>query len=182
MKKITLDNVAKIVAVAVAVVFVYSKVFPSVSFSDNVYGEQTEAQTQIESQNTFQTVATSEESGYEEIQGTIVDGVQVIEFDLKLNSYPTLNLKANTPVRLIINATEETINSCNYRIISEDLGIQSQLDVGENIIEFTTGEANQYVYTCWMGMIGAYANVYDDVEPSAFFGENLSTGGCCSFR
>ncbi len=180
MKKITLDNLVKVVAVAVAVVFVYSKVFPSVSFSDNVYGEQTETQAQSTTSEDFATV--SEENSYEEIQGTVVEGVQVIEFDLRANSYPTLNLKANTPVKLVINVAEDTLNSCNYRIISEELGIQSQLGVGQNIIEFTPGEANQYVYTCWMGMIGAYVNVYDDVEPSAFYGENLSAGGCCSFK
>ncbi len=181
MKKFTLENVFKIVAVAVAVVFVSSKVFTGDDLSNDVYAEQNESTFTTESvATTSENVSATDQSSYEEIQGEIVDGVQVIEFDLQPYGYPTLNLKANTPTRLIINASEDVLSSCNYRIISEDLGIQSELGIGQNVIEFTTGEANQYVYTCWMGMIGAYANVYDDIEPSAFYGENLSSGGCCA--
>ncbi len=180
MKKMNLNSFAKIVAGAVAVVFIYSRVLTGGSFSDNVYGEQNQGSTTTENVVTTGSFETTEDGGYEEIQGSIVDGVQVIEFDLQANNYPTLNLKANTPTRLVINVSEDVLNSCNYRMISEDLGIRGELGVGQNVIEFTPGEANQYTYTCWMGMIGAYVNVYDDVEPSAFYGENLSAGGCCS--
>ncbi len=180
MKKFTLENVFKVVAVAVAVVFVYSNVSTGNDLSKNVYAEQGESTVVTESVATNSENVNTSDEGYEEIQGEIVDGVQVIEFDLQPYGYPTLNLKANTPTRLIINANENVLSSCNYRIISEDLGFQQELGVGQNVIEFTTGEANQYTYTCWMGMIGAYANVYDDIEPSAFYGENLSAGGCCA--
>ncbi len=175
MKKFTLDNVFKVVAVAVAVVFVSSKVFGGSDITNEVYAEQSETTNSLQTES----VANNIENGYQEITGEIVDGVQVLEFDLRANSYPTLNLKANTPTKLIINVSENDLNSCNYRMISEDLGILHEFTVGENIIEFTPGDANQYVYTCWMGMIGAYVNVYDDIEPSAFYSENLATGGCC---
>ncbi len=116
-----------------------------------------------------------------EVTATIEDGVQVFKFDLQPNSYPTLNVKTGMPVKLIINADEYSLNSCNYSLVSYDLNVFKDLDYGENIIEFTPAVEGQYAYTCWMGMIGAYINVSDAQEaPEAFYGENVSAGGCCS--
>ncbi len=130
--------------------------------------------------NVVNTVA-QEQTNTGEVSATIVDGVQVIEFDLQPNSYPTLNVKAGMPVKLIINADENSLNSCNYSLASYDLNVFTELNYGENIIEFTPATEGQYAYTCWMGMIGAYINVSDEQEtPEAFYGENVSAGGCCS--
>ncbi len=116
----------------------------------------------------------------EKIEGAIVDGVQVIETDLKVFGYPSIVVQKDKPVKLIINATNETLNSCNYEIIMNDFGIITPLNVGENIIEFTPTETGEFVYTCWMGMIGATITVVDDdIVPSSSYGGNISTGGCC---
>ncbi len=115
------------------------------------------------------------------IEGSIEDNVQVIEFDLESYSYPNLEVKSGVPVRLVINVDEYNLNSCNYIIFSSDFGFQKELVVGQNIIEFTPSDTGQYIYTCWMGMLGAYINVVDgDITPSATYGENVSAGGCCS--
>ncbi len=117
----------------------------------------------------------------EVIDGYVEGDVQVIEFDLNSYSFPNLTVKANQPVKLVINADENSLNSCNYMIISQDLGFQKELQLGENIIELAPIEAGNYIYSCWMGMIGANIYVVDeDVTPNATFGENVSIGGCCS--
>ncbi len=116
-----------------------------------------------------------------EVTASVVDGVQVIEFDLQPNSYPTLNVKAGMPVKLIINADENSLNSCNYSLVSYDLNIFADLNYGENVIEFTPANEGQYVYTCWMGMLGANINVSSDQEaPEAFYGPNVASSSCCS--
>ncbi len=118
----------------------------------------------------------------EKIEGAIVDGVQVIETDLTVFGYPSIVVQKDKPVKLIINATNDTLNSCNNKIIMNDFGIIAPLNIGENIIEFTPTETGEFVYTCWMGMIGATITVVDeDIVPSSSYGENISTGGCCSF-
>ncbi len=172
MKK-NLDKVVKVVCVAVAIVFVSSKLSIISNPVDDVYGEEVVSQT-----STVQNVQETE-NVESTVEGAIVDGVQVIEFDLQSNSLPSLNLQAGVPVKLIINADENNLNSCNYRIISNTLGIQQQLDVGVNEITFTPNEVGQFSYSCWMGMIGANINVEENITPSAVYGENVSAGGCC---
>ncbi len=116
----------------------------------------------------------------EKIEGYVENGVQIIEFDLQSNSYPSLEVKAGMPVRLIINVDENVLNGCNYVMSSTDMGFQKQLNIGENIIEFTPTETGQYIYSCYMGMIGAYINVVDEtVTPNGIYGDNVSAGGCC---
>ncbi len=174
MNKIKLDTVFKAVVLCVAVVFVYSQFFSQPTLSEDVYGGENLSTGVVNTE-------VNSEVNLEEIQGSMVDGVQVIEFDLQNNAYPNLILKSNVPAKLIINVDSGVLNSCNFRIISEDLGIQQQLEEGQNIIEFTPGEAGEYIYTCWMGMIGAYVTVSDEVEPGAVYGGNVSQGGCCSY-
>ncbi len=176
--KNNLNKAVKVVCIAVAIVFVSSKFSLINDPIDKVYGEQ--VQTQTEENNIVQREV--QESTDSEIKAEIVDGVQVIEFDLQNNSLPTLNLQAGVPVKLIINADENSLNSCNYRIISNDLGIKEQLDYGRNEITFTPNEVGQFSYSCWMGMIGADINVEENIAPGAVYGQNVSSGGCCGVR
>lgn len=173
MKKNKLDFVFKSVIVGVLIVFIYSRVSIMKSTINEVYGQQ------IEQNNLL-----LNDSNYDVdklIEGKLDNGIQVIEFDLQSYSYPTLNVQANKPVKLIINADEKSLNSCNYRIISQDFGIQCELGIGENIIEFTPTKTGAYVYNCWMGMIGANINVTDKEDvPSAYYDTNISQGNCCS--
>ncbi len=116
------------------------------------------------------------------VDARIEDGVQVFEFDLQPNSYPSLNINPNMPVRLIINADSNSLNSCNYVIASLDIGFQKQLDYGENILDFTVDREGEFIYTCWMSMLGATITASEDIEtPSAEYLGNVATSGCCSF-
>ncbi len=151
----------------------------------NVFSKDVNANSVVETQNLDTTqvqqsnINTNTSSG--EVMATIVDGVQVIEFDLQPNSYPTINVKKDMPVKLIINADEYSLNSCNYSLVSYDLNIFKDLNYGENIIEFTPAYEGQYLYNCWMGMIGANINVTSTQEtPEAFYRENIASSSCCS--
>ncbi len=178
MNKKILDRVFKVVVILVAFVFISGRFFNFNEPTTEIYGGENSVGTQYEAINTSQP---AEVSG-EPIQGVVEDGVQIIEFDLQSNGFPTIDVEVGKPVRLIINADESALNSCNYVIVSLDYGIEQQLDVGQNIIEFTPTQTGQFVYSCWMGMLGAYINVYDDVpKPTAYYGGNVSQGGCCSF-
>lgn len=179
MNKKILDKIFLVVAVCVVGVFVSSNfLFANKAENIQVIKSTDESKEEIKIVNNE-----SINSLDGEILGSVENGVQIIEFDLKNDSYPHLNVSAEIPVKLIINVDEESLNGCNYVVISSDFGIEQQLDIGENIIEFMPNESGQYVYSCWMGMVGAYINVYDeDITPSATYGENITQGGgCCSF-
>ncbi len=114
------------------------------------------------------------------IETSIEDGVQVIKFDLEGNDYPTLNLKANMPTKLIVNVEDYKLTSCNSSIYSLNADFQHDFTVGENIIEIPSLEEGEYVYTCWMGMIGANIYVSEDLEnPSAFYDTGFTGGSSC---
>ncbi len=159
----------------------------------NWFGKDVNANSQIENQNLgsdeINEISSLNTLGLSEVDSTnngtisskIEDGVQVFRFDLQANSLPTLNVKAGVPVRLVINADQNNLNSCNYAIVSNDLGIQKEFNYGENIIEFTVDSEGQYLYSCWMGMIGANINVSNSQEiPEAFYGPNVAGASCCS--
>ncbi len=171
------------VGLAIIAIFLATMQF-DVFGKENSTGSATETQNLSSNQNNQNNIVNTvsqENTNTSEVTATVVDGVQVIEFDLQQNSYPTLNVKTGMPVKLIINADESSLNSCNYSLVSYDLNVFAELNYGENIIEFTPAIEGQYAYTCWMGMIGAYINVSDSQEtPEAFYGENVSQGGCCS--
>ncbi len=176
MKKEKLDMLTKGVLVCAIAVFAISQFNLNTSIKNEVYGEELNV-------NYLGLEEDINEIASEDIKVKVEEGIQVIEFELQNNSYPNIHVQANKPVKLIINTDENSLNSCNYVIVSLDLGIQYQLDVGKNVIEFTPTESGEYVYSCWMGMIGANINVVDgNIEPSAYYGQNISQGGCCSYQ
>ncbi|MFV0440126.1 MAG: cupredoxin domain-containing protein [Lachnospirales bacterium] len=171
MKKI-LNSTVVIVVVVFGSVFVIDKI--------DLYGD-TEDNDFIKS-STYEQVNYSNNRVEElrEVEGYMDEGVQVIKFDLESNAFPTINLKKGVPTKLIINA-DDSLNNCNYEIVSDDLNFKKELELGENIIEFTPDEEGLYVYTCWMGMLGAHINVVDkDIVPNGFYGENIALDSCCT--
>ena len=73
--------------------------------------------------------------------------------------YPNISVKAGIPVKWVIKADSSDLNGCNSRIVIPELGIEKQLQSGENIIEFTPDHTGTINYSCWMGMIRAKINV-----------------------
>ncbi len=175
MKKDNLDNLVKVTVICVAIVFIMNKLTSTLNTSNDVYA--------IETNNKYINVEQTSIVDDENIKVSMKNGVQVIEFDLQTYAYPTINIQNNMPVELIINVDKENLNTCNYKIISPYLGIEHQLEIGKNVIEFIPTERGEYIYSCWMGMIGAKINIREDnASPSAYYEENISIGGCCTIR
>lgn len=87
------------------------------------------------------------------------NGIQYVYSELQPGKYPDITVKAGEPVRWEINASKDSINGCNYKILLQDFGLEHTFTEGKNIIEFTPEEAGTYTYTCWMGMITGKINV-----------------------
>ena len=81
------------------------------------------------------------------------NGVQYVSSVLESGKYPDITVKAGEPVKWTIQASKESINGCNYKILLQDFDLEHVFEEGDNIIEFTPITAGVYTYTCWMGMI-----------------------------
>ncbi len=170
MKKKNLNVIFSVVAVLTIGLFITNNIK---RITENVYAGNV---------NNIDTYVVQNDANIptEEIVGAVENGVQVIKFDLSDRSYPNITVSKGKPVKLVINVDRDSLNSCNYVMVSKDMGFQQQLNEGENIIEFTPSASGDYVYSCWMGMIGAYITVVDEeIVPTATYGENVSAGGCC---
>ena len=86
-------------------------------------------------------------------QAYIKDGVQYVHSELSSGKYPDITVRAGEPVEWEIEASEDNINGCNYKIFLQDFGLEHTFTEGKNIIKFTPEQAGTYTYTCWMGMI-----------------------------
>lgn len=95
------------------------------------------------------------------IEGEMIDGKQVVKFDLGRRNYEDIVVQKGVPVELIINATKGTLNGCNRTLILNDFNLKSDLNVGENVITFTPTKTGTFTYSCWMGMIRNTIKVID---------------------
>lgn len=89
-------------------------------------------------------------------------GTQVIRSTLTGGSYPNITVKANIPVKWIIDVPAGALNGCNYRMLLRAYGITHTFSEGENVIEFTPDKTGTVSYTCWMGMIRGNIFVTDE--------------------
>lgn len=91
----------------------------------------------------------------------IIDGKQMISSTLSANTYPSITVKKDAPVKWSIYAQEENINGCNNRIFIDEYGIEYTFKPGDNLIEFIPTKTGTFQYSCWMGMIRATINVVE---------------------
>jgi plastocyanin domain-containing protein len=90
----------------------------------------------------------------------MIDGVQVVNSTLEVDSYPNITVKVGTAVKWIIDAPEGSIGYCNDRVNVDEYGIKEYpFKLGENVIEFMPDEVGQFTYSCWMDMIHATITV-----------------------
>jgi len=79
---------------------------------------------------------------------------QEVSMDLTYDGYSpsTINIKKGVPVRWKINAKQ--ISGCTREIMIESLGIKKELQMGENIIEFTAPDnVSELEFSCGMRMV-----------------------------
>ena len=80
--------------------------------------------------------------------------VQVVEMELNKFGYEpnVLYIKSGVPVRWEINVKEMT--GCTNAIEIESLGVEQDLKVGKNVIEFTPPKnVSEIKFSCWMKMV-----------------------------
>lgn len=94
----------------------------------------------------------------------LIDGYQYIELIASEIGYSpkTLFVSKDYPVRL--NIIGKSLNNCNNTILIPKLGIETKLQSGNNIIEFTPQETGELVYTCWMGMLTGKIKIVDSLS------------------
>ena len=116
-----------------------------------------------ESQETqeIQVEAEAPKEGSDEIVLSEQGDVQYISSVLENGRYPEITVYSNKPVVWTIQAPAEALTGCNYRMVFNEYGITHELTPGENVIEFTPGDAGTVQYTCWMGMINGKINIID---------------------
>ncbi|MFR9294475.1 MAG: sulfite exporter TauE/SafE family protein [Turicibacter sanguinis] len=95
------------------------------------------------------------------IEAEMMEGKQVVEFDLGRRNYEEIVVQKGVPVELIINASQGTLNGCNRTLILKDFNLKSDLKVGENVIKFMPTKTGTFTYSCWMGMIRNTIKVID---------------------
>lgn len=98
------------------------------------------------------------------LKGVLVEGYQVIEFDLGYGSYEDIIVEKDIPVKIIINAQKRYLIGCNNEIYINEFNIKKKLEEGENVIEFTPNKKGVFYYTCWMNMIKNTIKVVDDAN------------------
>ena len=87
------------------------------------------------------------------------DGKQIIKSTLNPYRYPVITVKKGIPVHWEIEASENALNGCNYKMIFRDFGFAYEMGYGTNVIEFTPEKAGNFQYTCWMGMVRGLVKV-----------------------
>jgi hypothetical protein len=71
-------------------------------------------------------------------------------------------LVKDVPVKWIIEGKELTY--CNHRINVPALGMEFDVQKGENVIEFTPRQVGVIPWSCWMGMIPGSFLVYEQAQ------------------
>ncbi len=112
------------------------------------------------------------------------DTIQVVRMEQSGSGYNpnSFTVKAGLPVKWIITSTNP--NSCAGSLYSKQLGLRRDLQLGENVVEFTPKEVGQIRFSCSMGMYtGLFNVVSNDVNaPVAVTGtaapvDGLGCGG-----
>lgn len=87
------------------------------------------------------------------VEAKMVDGKQVIEFDLTYDNYQNMIVHKGIPVEVIIHVDKKYLTGCNNELKIKEYGINKKLEIGENIVEFTPDDIGEFTYSCWMNMI-----------------------------
>lgn len=97
-------------------------------------------------------------------KAVLQNGVQVLNMIADQNGYsPTvLYIQKGIPVKWIIQGNQ--INSCNGQLVIPSIGIQKNLEQGQNVIEFTPKGTSDINFSCWMGMLTGVIKVVDNLE------------------
>ncbi len=111
----------------------------------------------------IESVQTGEKTQLQSPEPAIVikDGKQIVKSTLNPYRYPAITVKKGVPVHWEINASQNALNGCNYKMVFRDFGFMYEMGYGTNVIEFTPEQAGTFQYTCWMGMVRGVVKVIE---------------------
>lgn len=95
------------------------------------------------------------------VHAVVENGVQTVTSEVYNGSYEPITVKVGVPVKWTIHVGEGQLTGCNYRFEIKALGIEYQLEQGDNVLEFTPTKTGKLSYNCWMGMIRSSVNVIE---------------------
>lgn len=101
----------------------------------------------------FSTITEAMNQNNETDKAVEKNGIQYVSSRLESGHYPDITVKVGEPVQWTIQASENNINGCNYKIFLQDFNQEHTFEAGKNIIKFTPEKEGTYTYSCWMGMI-----------------------------
>jgi sulfite exporter TauE/SafE/copper chaperone CopZ len=86
-------------------------------------------------------------------EAVLINGVQEINMDVSASGYSpnSFVLKKGIPVKWNVNVKQLT--GCNQELVLRQYGIDENLKVGLNVIEFTPDKEGTIQFTCGMGML-----------------------------
>ncbi|MBI4856321.1 MAG: hypothetical protein HY818_06260 [Acetobacterium woodii] len=125
-----------------------------------------QTQTSSDTQNTTSQQSTSSSAAKSNsgTKATVSDGVQMVATTLDQGIYKPIVVQTGVPVKWTITAKDGDLNSCNNKMVIRSYGVEKQLAVGENVVEFTPTKAGTINYSCWMGMVGSTITIVDDIN------------------
>ncbi|PYG84307.1 sulfite exporter TauE/SafE [Ruminiclostridium sufflavum DSM 19573] len=117
----------------------------------------------------------------------ITGNVQTVNTTLDSGRYYPITVQKGIPVRWTISVADGDLNGCNRSLRISEYNIENKnLEVGDNVIEFTPDKTGNFIYTCWMGMLRSNIIVVDDistVNPDGIENElnnyQQPAAGCC---
>ncbi|MGL4485123.1 MAG: sulfite exporter TauE/SafE family protein [Anaerovoracaceae bacterium] len=86
---------------------------------------------------------------------------QLVKIEVQPNKYGPITVKKDLPVKFNLHVEEKNLNGCNNKILIPEYGIEKELQVGDNIVEFTPKEVGEVPYSCWMNMIRSKITVLE---------------------
>jgi len=96
------------------------------------------------------------------IVAEIVDDVQIVQTTVSESwRYEEFTVQVGIPVVWTLYIPDGMLTGCNNMIIIPAWGIEANLSVGANVIEFTPTEVGTFQYMCWMAMIRSNIHVID---------------------
>ena len=94
----------------------------------------------------------------------VENGVQYVTSTLGRGVYPSITVVQGLPLVWTIEAPRGSVTTCNYKMLLTAFDRVCDLEIGENVIEFTPTEVGDFTYTCWMGMIWGNVQVVENPD------------------
>lgn len=98
------------------------------------------------------------------VVATLNGNQQTIDTNHDPSTYPNIVVQKGVPVVWTINASTQSLQSCNSYVVFPSINMQKQLKQGKNVIQFTPTQTGTFQYYCSMHMYIGTITVVDDIN------------------